>query len=101
MDTSPVGAFFPMTMHTHKPLITLLLLLLTCPLLRAESRITIHPQQWWVGMKDPTLQILLYGDELVGATLSVEGIGVTLCETVCPPNPRYRLLYLDLSSAVP
>lgn len=55
MDTSPVGAFFPMTMHTHKPLITLLLLLLTCPLLRAESRVTIHPQQWWVGMKDPTL----------------------------------------------
>lgn len=90
-----------MIMQTHKPLITLLLLLLTCPLLRAESRLTIHPQQWWVGMKDPTLQILLYGDELVGATLTVEGDGVTLTETVTPPNPRYRLLYLDLSSAVP
>lgn len=77
-----------------------LLTLLTAPL-QASAALTIHPQMWWVGMQEATLQILLYGEEMIGSTLSIEGEGVRLKEVVTPPNPKYRLLYLDLRSAVP
>lgn len=85
-------------MHT-RPILTLLFLLLLP--LSVEAGLTIHPDRWWVGMKDPTLQILLYGEELTDASVTIEGEGVRLKELVVPPNPRYRLLYLDLSEAKP
>lgn len=50
-------------------------------------------------MKNPELQILLYGEELALSDVSVSGEGIYLKETVRQDNPNYLLLYLDLSEA--
>lgn len=50
-------------------------------------------------MKNPELQILLYGEDLALSDVSVSGEGIYLKEAVRQDNPNYLLLYLDLSEA--
>lgn len=59
----------------------------------------VAPSFWWAGMKNPELQILLYGEDLALSDVSVSGEGIHLKETVRQDNPNYLLLYLDLSEA--
>lgn len=59
----------------------------------------VAPSFWWAGMKNPELQILLYGEELALSDVSVSGEGIYLKETVRQDNPNYLLLYFDLSEA--
>lgn len=66
---------------------------------RAMEIKKVAPSFWWAGMKNPELQILLYGEDLALSDLSVSGEGIYLKETVRQDNPNYLLLYLDLSEA--
>lgn len=59
----------------------------------------VAPSFWWEGMKNPELQILLYGKDLALSDVTVSGEKVYLKETVRQDNPNYLLLYLDLSEA--
>lgn len=66
---------------------------------RAMEIKKVAPSFWWAGMKNPELQILLYGEDLALSDVSVSGEGIYLKETVKQDNPNYLLLYLDLSEA--
>ena len=66
---------------------------------RAMEIKKVAPSFWWAGMKNPELQILLYGEDLALSDVSVSGEGIYLKETVGQDNPNYLLLYLDLSEA--
>lgn len=66
---------------------------------RAMEMKKVAPSFWWAGMKNPELQILLYGEDLALSDVSVSGEGIYLKETVRQDNPNYLLLYLDLSEA--
>ena len=66
---------------------------------RAMEIKKMAPSFWWAGMKNPELQILLYGENLALSDVSVSGEGIYLKETVRQDNPNYLLLYLDLSEA--
>lgn len=66
---------------------------------RAMEIKKVVPSFWWAGMKNPELQILLYGEDLALSDVSVSGEGIYLKETVRQDNPNYLLLYLDLSEA--
>lgn len=66
---------------------------------RAMEIKKVAPSFWWAGMKNPKLQILLYGEDLALSDVSVSGEGIYLKETVRQDNPNYLLLYLDLSEA--
>lgn len=66
---------------------------------RAMEIKKMAPSFWWAGMKNPELQILLYGEGLALSDVSVSGEGIYLKETVRQDNPNYLLLYLDLSEA--
>lgn len=57
------------------------------------------PEFWWAGMKNPELQILLYGEQISNADVTLTGKGVILKEVVKQENPNYLLLYLDLTEA--
>lgn len=57
------------------------------------------PEFWWAGMKNPELQILLYGEQISNADVTLTGKGVILKEVVKQENPNYLLLYLDLAKA--
>ncbi len=61
----------------------------------------VAPTFWWAGMKNPELQVLLYGDNISSTEISISSKDITLQEVVKLKNPNYLLLYLDLSEAAP
>ena len=61
----------------------------------------VAPTFWWVGMENPELQILLYGDRIAQAEVSLTSPDVMLKDVVRQANPNYLLLYVDLSEAAP
>lgn len=61
----------------------------------------VAPTFWWAGMKNPELQILLYGEQIASAEVSISSKDIMLKEVVKQENPNYLLLYVDLSEAAP
>ncbi len=57
----------------------------------------IDPTDWYVGMKDPTVQLMVYGKDIREAEVSVNGAKVD--SIVRLDSPNYLLVYLDLSRA--
>ena len=79
--------------------LTLLLSLMTS---HAASTITrIEPANWYAGMKNPTLQLMLTGSGIREASVTTDYPGVTIDSLVRLDSPNYLLLYLNLSGAQP
>ncbi|WP_234734074.1 glycoside hydrolase family 13 protein [Tellurirhabdus bombi] len=57
----------------------------------------IEPTNWWVGMKQTTLQLLVYGPQAGTMTYSINYPGVQLVKTHQVENPNYA--FLDLTIA--
>ncbi len=57
----------------------------------------IDPTNWWVGMKNPHLQLLVYGPQAGTLSYSITYPGVTLNKTSKVENPNYA--FLDLTVA--
>lgn len=58
----------------------------------------INPTNWWVGMKTPNLQILVYGKNIGSAKVSLKPYnGVKLKKTQTVENPNYIFVDLDIS----
>jgi len=79
--------------------LTLILSLMTS---HAASTITrIEPANWYAGMKNPTLQLMLTGSGIREASVTTDYPGVTIDSLVRLDSPNYLLLYLNLSGAQP
>lgn len=60
----------------------------------------IDPTDWFVGMKDATLQLMVYGKDIGSATaVTTDYAGVTIDSVVHVDSPNYLLVYLNLSGA--
>ena len=59
----------------------------------------VAPDFWWADMKNPELQIMLYGEGIASSDVSIKGKKIILKETVRQDNPNYLFLYVDLSDA--
>lgn len=59
----------------------------------------IDPTFWWVGMKNPKLQLLVYGPGIGASTVSLNYAGVTLEGTEKLENPNYLVVNLVVSPA--
>lgn len=57
----------------------------------------IEPLHWWVGMNNPKVQLLVYGNNLKNKTVSIAYPGVTLVKQSAVDNANY--LFLDLEIA--
>ncbi|MGE0077335.1 MAG: glycoside hydrolase family 13 protein [Bacteroidales bacterium] len=57
----------------------------------------VEPLNWWVGMNNPNLQILVYGDDLSGLTPEISYPEVTLVNTERVENKNYLFLNLTIS----
>ena len=77
------------------------LLLLTTGSISAMKVSKVEPTFWWSGMKNTTLQVLLYGDDIANSQVSVTDPAVKILETVSLESPNYLLVYLDLADAAP
>jgi neopullulanase len=61
----------------------------------------MEPAFWWSGMKNPELQIMVYGTEISNARVTVLSSDVILKSVVKCDSPNYLFIYLDLTKAMP
>ncbi len=61
----------------------------------------VEPTDWYVGLKDPSLQLMVYGEGIREAQVSTDYPGVRVDSLVRLDSPNYLLVYLDLSGAQP
>ena len=54
----------------------------------------IDPPFWYTGMQNPELQLMVYGEGIGKASVSVNYPGVTLSSTVKLESDNYLLVYL-------
>ena len=57
----------------------------------------IDPTFWWVGMKNPKLQLLVHGPNIGSSQVSLRYDGVTLDGTQKLENPNYLIVNLTIS----
>ncbi len=85
----------------NRPLfLSLLLALFATGIVKAEN-IKVEPAFWWSGMKNPELQLMVYGKDIAGYRPTVNTPGIYLKSTVTLESPNYLLIYLDLADARP
>ena len=61
----------------------------------------IDPTNWFVGMKNPSLQLMVYGEGIRSAEVSTDYPGVKVDSLVRLDSPNYLLVYLNLDGAQP
>jgi len=76
-------------------------LLWSAPLGAQSGLQRVEPAFWWAGMKNPSLQLLVYGPQISALTPVINQPGVRLVQTIHTENPNYLFIDLDLRSAVP
>ena len=61
----------------------------------------IDPTNWFVGMKNPSLQLMVYGEGISSADVTTDYAGVKVDSIVRLDSPNYLLVYLSLDGAQP
>lgn len=85
-----------------KGLYLLIVTILTTLTMDAAVKVDrIDPTNWFVGMKNPKLQLMVYGKDIASTKVSTDYAGVVLDSVVKLDSPNYILIYLDLSAAKP
>ncbi len=59
----------------------------------------IDPTYWYAGMKNPSLQLMVYGPGIKTADVTTDYPGVKIDSIVRLDSPNYLLVYLDLGGA--
>lgn len=89
------------TSFVKKAVGILFFFLLSIPLFAKIDVKTLEPAFWWAEMKNPELQLMVYGDKIADAKVSITSKHCVLRETVKLENPNYLILYVDVTNAVP
>jgi len=55
----------------------------------------VEPMFWWVGMKNPTVQLMVHGQEIAATEISLDYPGVKIKTISRQENPNY--VFIDLS----
>lgn len=61
----------------------------------------IDPTNWFVGMENPSLQLMVYGEGIRSAEVTTDYAGVKVDSIVRLDSPNYLLVYLNLKDAKP
>ena len=61
----------------------------------------VEPTNWYAGMKNPSLQLMVYGKWIKQANVSTDYAGVMVDSVVRLDSPDYLLVYLNLQGAQP
>lgn len=85
---------------TMKKLIFTIAVLLAIPL-NAQHISRVEPPNWWVGMENSHVQLMIYGENIAAYTASISNENVILESAIRTGNKNYQFLNLDLSNAAP
>ena len=61
----------------------------------------IEPTNWYVGLNDPSVQLMVYGAGIRDAQVAIDYDGVTVDSIVRLDSPNYLLVYLNTRDARP
>ena len=85
-----------------KKILISLALILSSMTMQAATKIDhIEPENWYVGMKNSSLQLMVYGKNIRDSRVSVNYPGVKIDSLVRLDSPNYLFVYLNLSGAKP
>jgi neopullulanase len=62
-----------------------------------QSEIKVYPSSWWVGMKNPHLQVMVHGNQIGKADYKLSYPGVTVDSVLRPKNQNYLFLNLTIA----
>lgn len=80
----------------------MLCLLAGIPTMEAKPKIDkIEPTNWFAGMKETSLQLMVYGKGIKTADISTDYPGARVDSIVRLDSPNYLLVYLNLEEAKP
>jgi neopullulanase len=65
----------------------------------SQSKVDIYPTNWWVGMKNPKLQLMLHGADVGSSTVSINYPGITVTGVNKVENKNYLFVDLTISSS--
>lgn len=80
----------------RKIFVSLMLLMGTMSMNAAVSVDRIEPTDWYVGMKDASLQLMVYGKDVRNADVEIDYPGVRVDSVAKLESPNYLLVYLNL-----
>src|SRR4029079_191030 len=73
------------------------LLFLTALSSKAINITRVEPANWWVGMKNTELQIMVYGPDIGKSTVTINYPGIRIKEIAKTTNPNYVFIYLSIA----
>ena len=82
-----------------KELITAVMLGATLSMSAANKIDRIEPTNWFVGMKNPQVQLMVYGKNIRSAEVSTDYPGVRIDSLVRLDSPNYLLIYMNVKDA--
>jgi glycosidase len=82
-----IGIFLPSAVGTSA----------LAPTAKAITITRVEPANWWVGMKNRQLQLMVYGPGISNASLLINYPGVTVTEIAKTGNPNYLFVYIDIA----
>lgn len=82
-----------------KKILTALLLMQTMMIGAAVKVDRIEPANWYVGMKNPSLQLMVYGKDIANADVTTDYPGVEVDSIVRLDSPNYLFVYLNIREA--
>lgn len=67
------------------------------PLIPGEfSRARINPPNWWIGMEDPVVELLIYDRDIANYRAHIDYPGLTLLESIKMESPNYQALRIRI-----
>lgn len=57
----------------------------------------VEPMNWWVGMKNPSVQVMVYGKDIASYRPEIDYPGVRIEKVVTTTNPNYQFIYLHIA----
>lgn len=61
----------------------------------------VEPANWFCGMKNPTVQVMVHGDNIAATDVTIDYPGVVIDSLVRLDSPNYLLVYLNVGNAEP
>jgi neopullulanase len=71
--------------------------LLAATTVKAITITRVEPENWWVGMKNKSLQIMVYGPNIAHSVIAINYPGITIKQVAKVENPNYVFIYLTIA----
>src|SRR5687768_4703675 len=78
-------------------LLLFVLMFLTASSAKSIEIVRVEPANWWTGMKNSELQIMVYGPDIARSAVSVNYPGISLKEVAKTTNPNYAFIYITIA----